>query len=320
MKRSFLLLLTAAALLTLGAPAVHAAGPDESVMPGESVDCRAVFAAFGESGYVIRSFFSEGVELESVTALRCDGEAVNASYYTTLARSAAGRRSFEIHLAPDWNFAGRRRLEVEYTVRLNEKAAVNGSENRCAVLLVASDGTPVSEAETFLRTGSFSCYRAVAIPEAGRQANPLSGACFCLYRDREHTVRVAFSAQSGGVYTACAAESCTHTRHIYLLKTPENGTLCLRGLGEGTYYLREQRPPQGYAVTADSLEIVLDGEGRVTAGGVETPDGVVRLIEQGRAAPKTVRERDPLSFYEKGCRVLSAVLGTLVMARRRLFR
>ena len=163
-------------------------------------------------------------------------------------------------------------------------------------------------------------YRAVSIPEAVKQTNPLSGACFSLYRGRDREERMVFAAGRGGEYTACAGEDCRHSRHTCLLKTPENGTLRLRGLGAGTYYLQETRPPQGCAVSADMLEITVGENGEITVGGTLAADGVIRLVEQTGSEGKKETESDPLAFYEKGCRVLSAVLAALLMARRQLFR
>ena len=323
MKRLVCLFLAAAAVFAAALPVRAASAEAEkirSATPGERVDCRAVFRISGERGYVVRGRFSDGVDLQSVTALSQGGEPVNASFYTILERTEHNSRLFEIHLAPGWAERTETSLEIEYTVSLNDRAGLGERDNRCHIELTDADGTPVTDRETYVRTGAFACYRALAIPDSTKQANPVSGACFSLYRDREGTQRVAFAAGRGGVYTACTGENCRHTRHTCLIKTPENGTLQLRGLGAGTYYLQETRPPQGCTVTADRLEVVLGEDGSVTAGGVDMPEGVVRLIEQKKTETAKAAEDDPLAFYERGCRILSAALGALLMAHRRLFR
>ena len=336
MKRWFSFILLAAALSYLAAPSINAAGelPASnmvrrdagswaavcSAMPGERVDCRAVFYVRGDRGYIARGQFSDGVDLQRVTALRQNGEDINASYYTTIERLDAGKKHFEIHFAPGWSDAKEVCLEIEYAVSLNEQAGTGEQDNRCAVELAAADGSALSGEEAYLHTYAFACYRAMAIPDTIKQSNPLTGACFSLYRDKERTRRVAFAAGRGGVYTACTGENCDHSRHTFLLKTPENGTLRLRGLGAGIYYLQETRAPKGCGVSADSLEIVLSENGTVTAGGVDVPEGMIKLIEPLKAEPKKEEESDPLAFYEKGCKVLSTVMAALLMARKQLFR
>ncbi len=332
MKRLVALLAAAVltAFLSVGALAVSAdaensvrgAGgewlPVCGAMPGGELRCRAVFAVRGDKSYTARGVFSPGVDCLSVTALRQDGQDINGSYYTVLTRREGGTETFEIHFAA--GFAGEdAQLEIEYTVRLNDRAGTGAGENRCAVELIAADGAVLRGEEAAIDTGGFACFRAVAIPDSARQSNPLSGACLSLYRDRELTERIAFTKQDGAVYVACEAENCPHTRHVCLLKTPENGVVTLRGLPAGTYYLHEVRSPQGYAAAADRVEIVLGADGSVTADGAALPDGTVRIIGQSaRETVKKEKESDPLAFYTKGCRVLSSVMAALLLDRRRL--
>ena len=291
-----------------------------SATSGERIEGRAVFSARGDRGCVVRGSFSEGVELRSVTGLRQNGEPVNASYYTALERGDGADRRFEIHFAPGWASGGETELEIDYAVALNELAGTGERDNRCAVELSAPDGTPLASEEAFLRTFGFSFCRSVSIPDAVRPSNPVSGACFGLYLDPACTRRVTFAAGKNGVYTACTGEGCRHTRHTCLLKTPGSGTVRLCGLGAGTYYLQETRPPQGCAVTASALELVISEDGTIFAAGAIVPEGLLRLVERRAAERSQEAESDPLTFYEKGCRILSALLGALLMARRRLFR
>ena len=317
MKRWCICWLLAAALLRTAAPDVRAAVL--SAMPGERVECRAVFQVRGGGEYVARSRLSDGVELRDVAALRCDGERINASFYTTVERREAGEKQFEIHFAAGWAEAKEVDLEINYSVSLNDRAGTGELANRCAVELLTADGRPLCEEELFVSTGAFSLYRAVELPDSARRSNPLYGAGFSLYRDRERTRRMTFAESRSGEYTACAGDGCRHTRHTCLLKTPPNGTIRLQGLPAGTYYLQETRPPQGYGVTADALEIRIGEDGSVTSGGTRMPEGMIPLVERPRTEPKTERKKDPLAFYETGCKVLSTVLAALLMARRRLF-
>ena len=59
---------------------------------------------------------------------------------------------------------------------------------------------------------------------------------------------------------------------------------------------------------------------KMQIAGAIVPEGLLRLVERRAAERSQEAESDPLTFYEKGCRILSALLGALLMARRRLFR
>ena len=284
------------------------------VMPGQIVRCRAVFRAEG-NGCIIQSDFSPGVKFIELEALRCCGKDVNASLYTLLKGQFIPEGAFKIRFAADWTAQEDPELEIEYTVFLTENA---GEENRCGIVLTDRYGkTTTAAAELFV--SGFQIYRAVAIPETEKQSNPLRGACFSLYRDRELVNRVALFTSGDGVYTACAAENCEHQRHAYLMRTGERGVVEIRGLSEGTYFLLENRTPEGHKSMADGTEIVVSSEGNVTAGGVPLTDGVLCLVERPAEMKKDEEEKDPLTFYIYGSRVLSGLLSVMFLERKKLF-
>lgn len=284
-------------------------------MPGEVIRCRADLTLEGGREYTVRSAFSPGVEFAELTALRCGGKAVNASAYTVLTGRFIPRGAFELRLSSGFAEPGAAMLEIEYAVALTEAA---GERSTCG-LAVCGD-TPAQTADAVIYSRGFCLYRGVAIPDSGKQSNPLPGTCYCLYRDRELLKRVAFVAGENGAYTACAAERCAHRRHAYLLRTGENGTLHIRGLSEGTYYLLESRTPEGHVSMAEGTELRVDSRGGITAGGVPLTDGRLSLVEKPAGYTEAAEERDPLLFYIYGSRVLSALLAVMLAAHRYLFR
>ena len=186
-------------------------------------------------------------------------------------------------------------------------------------------GLEVSEMEKIpaaavITSCGFDLYRGVAVQGAEKQSNPLPGTCYCLYRDRELRERVAFIAGENGKFTVCAADCCGHTRHAYLLRTGENGTLHIQGLSQGRYYLLESRTPEGHGSLADGTEITVGEEGEIVAGGVPLTDGRLALVERLAGNEEKVAEKDPLAFYVYGSRVLSVLLTAMVAGRKFLFR
>ena len=163
------------------------------------------------------------------------------------------------------------------------------------------------------------------VKAADREAAAEFGLTLTDYLSREElAVRNGVPTAEGAIEAAMAATDVT------LCGTPclvigfgRIGKLLahrLRGLGAGIYYLQETRAPKGCGISADSLEIVLSENGTVTAGGVDVPEAMIKLIEPLKAEPKKEEESDPLAFYEKGCKVLSTVMAALLIARKQLFR
>ena len=287
-------------------------------MPGEEISCLAVFTARGGESCIARGKLSPGLEYVGTTALRQNGEPVNASYCTVVTRWLDSNSAFEIHFSPLFARDREVRLEIEYTVRLTTDAGP-GERSTAAVELVDSREGVTSGEAAVIQSFGFSLYRGVSIPDTENHSNPLPSVCFSLYGDQNGKTRIAFLENGNKEYCACTAADCGHTRHAYLLSTPENGVIQLRGLSEGTYYLREERTPQGYKSTADMLEITVSENGQVSAGGVPLLGQSLSLLEQSASAHTKTVVKDLMWFYEMGCKVLATALAVLLAMRRYLF-
>jgi len=291
--------------------------PYTSAIPGEIVACRSSVTLLGGQEYVLRGMLSAGLTFDSVIAVEQNGKAVNASYFTLLTRRLSSQAAFEVHLSASFADPVSTVVTVLYTVKLND-AAVTGEEgNAFGMEVVDAGGEERRGEDARLRTYAASVYRAVTIPDSEKQSNPLRAVCFSLFYDSALKNRVAFRDAGGGSYLACVADDCQHTRHDYLLNTPENGLVRLQGLSEGVYYLQETRTPSGYKTMANALEIVVGEDGSVAASGAPCAEGVLSLVEQRVTdSPKSKETSDMVSFYEKGCRVMAAAVAVLVLVKR----
>lgn len=283
--------------------------PCRDAMSGTTVVCRAVLPIAGGRETAVRGVFSPGLEFESLDDVRADGAAVNAAYYTALTRELPEGCGVEIRLAEGFAAREAEELEIRYTLAVTQTAGERGGASFSLELSDGSGGwTAYAPGE--VRSGSFTVFRGVSL--SGAPAEPLSGACFCLYYDAGMTRRVSFRRTEGNVYTACGAESCAHTRHENLLHTDASGQITVSGLPRGVYYLREICRWADHPALADGLEVCVAG----SAGAGET-DVPIRLeLTEQREDPKHEPD-DPLAFYVKGSRFLTAVLTVLLLGRRR---
>ena len=332
MSRLRKVLLTVLALLLLGTTRTLAfSGPPCAVnqvkdlgewtgetyaMPGETVECRTVFSLAGGREYVIRTRFSPGVRFEALRCLRAGGGPVNAAFFTLLTDGGEAA----IRLSSRFSPASATELEIGYAVCLGDKAVCLPEKNLCGLALYGPDGEEITGTDAGIGCCSLSVFRGVAVAESGKQSNPLPGACFSIYRDRELTDRAAFLEKGECEYLACAGKDCSHTRHAYLLRTRLDGMLRLEGLKPGIYYLQECRTPEGYAPMARGMELVISPEGEITAAGVTVENGILSLSEPTALSRAERETKDPLAFYAIGCRVFAWALALMLLERRRLFR
>lgn len=286
-----------------------------SAMPWETVLCRGAAELPGDGQQILRCHLTPGLEYVTVTSVKCNGEAVNASLYTIVTALLDDESAFALHLSAG---AGKRGdlLEIEYTLRLNDKAVAGGEGNWFWLSLSDENGLVRMGEEGKILTWTTEVYRGIRIPEAPGQSNPISGACLCLYTDPELSHRVAFTVRNHDLYLTCADAGCSHSRHTYVMRTPENGKFRLEGLRAGTYYLQETRPPDGLTAAAEVQEITVTEEGTVFSSGILCENGAVSVLYTPSAAEKIAGHRTLLDYYKAGSRILAAALAFLVATRR----
>lgn len=266
--------------------------PSRSAMPGEELHFRATLTLRTGESWTVRSVFSPGVEFLALTAVRADGESVNASYYTLVTGARSKESAFALHLSARFSARECVCLTVEWTARLGDGCVTGAEGNRVFLTAESENGQTAASGSAAVFAYGFSVFRGVRFAEA-----------------REP---VAFR-ENGGVYLACAL-GCGHTRHTYILRTAEDGYVRMAGLPAGTYYLQESRPPSGYGCAADMLRVTLTEDGALETDASEASGSTVLLLE---TAQESLPENKTLTFYRRGCGVMAMLFTTVLCGKRR---
>lgn len=283
---------------------------ERDIMPGEWLLCRSSISMPAGQGRVVKARASDGISLGSFRTLRLEGEEVNAALYTVVTARQERGCLFSVHIS-DRMQGGQ--LEIWYVVSVG--GDTRGSES-LFLELSTGDGDSLSAIPAVLHSRELTVFRGEAVSGPGDMGHPVSGACLSLYLDRELTHRVLFRETGENEYMACRGESCAHARHVPVFKTPSSGRIRLQGLPAGTYYLSETRPAEGQREKLPPLEIVIDGEGIIFAGGVECPDSTAALLHESAEEHRQEKGWTLLRLYKLGSRALAVLLTAAVALRR----
>ena len=199
--------------------------PSRSAMPGEELHFRVSLTLRTGESWTVRSVFSPGVEFLALTAVRADGESVNASYYTLVTGARSKESAFALHLAARFSARESVCLTVEWTARLGDGCVTGAEGNRVFLTAVSESGQTAASGSAAVFAYGFSVFRGVRFADARVADHPLPSACFRLYYDAAAREPVAFR-ENGDIYLACAL-GCGHTRHTYILRVTltEDGVL-----------------------------------------------------------------------------------------------
>lgn len=153
---------------------------------------------------------------------------------------------------------------VTYTAELNEGAVIGGSGNPNEVTVEYSnnpywDGTgePTTN-ETTKDTVVVFTFQGNGTKVDGANENVLGGAEFELYTSEAMNDESRIYVKSGeqdGIYITTKEE--TETKITSISKDENKGKFVIKGLEEGTYFLKETKAPDGYNLLKNPIKLVV---------------------------------------------------------------
>lgn len=211
------------------------------------------------------------------------------------------------------------KITVTYKATLNEKAVigVNGNPNKVK-LEYSNDPTNTGTGFTTEKEVKVYTWKLPAKKVDGN-GNALTGAEFSLYTDEQCTKAVnVVATESAGNYLVCTKDDSSDShKHITTLTTDNNGNLCINGLEQGTYYLKETKAPAGYNILDKAIKVVIGENGALTIDNAEKNADIVTVVNQsGTKLPETGGMGTTIFYVVGGVLVLAAAV--LLITRRRM--
>ncbi len=170
--------------------------------------------------------------------------------------------------------SGYEKIRVEYTAMLTGDAVLGGNGNVNNAYLDYSNNPYVS-ADWKEKTDSATVYTyGLDISKVDKEdgTTPLAGAEFELYASLDNatgeTGKISFVKEGDGVYRVATQDDAEADKTPTLVVGEGDtvkGKLTIRGLDEGTWYLKETKAPGGYNLLASPVEVEIvdaddDGE------------------------------------------------------------
>lgn len=191
--------------------------------------------------------------------------------------NSGGESSFTLTFAYD-KISSYKKIRVTYSAVLNGNAVLGTSGNVNNAYLDYSNNPYVAE-NWKDKTDSAVVYTYgidISKVDKGDHENFLAGAKFELYASENaaeggtEEEKIVFVKEPEGVYRrALAEETDTTTTLVVGENATLKGRLTVKGLAEGTWYLKETKAPGGYNLLASPVEVVIaDAEGGALDGQV----------------------------------------------------
>lgn len=191
--------------------------------------------------------------------------------------NSGGESSFTLTFAYD-KISSYKKIRVTYSAVLNGNAVLGTSGNVNNAYLDYSNNPYVAE-NWKDKTDSAAVYTYgidISKVDKADHGNFLAGAEFELYASEDaaeagtEEEKIVFVKEPEGVYRrALAEETDTTTTLVVGENATLKGRLTVKGLAEGTWYLKETKAPGGYNLLASPVEVVIaDAEGGALDGQV----------------------------------------------------
>ena len=257
--------------------------------------------------YVLHDKMSDGLTLDatSVKVYR-NGTVLTTGY--TLVTDAEDKCTFEIHFA-DGTLVANDVVKVTYSALLNEKAVIAGAGNPNETRLTYGDNAHTEWDKTTTYTYKFDLVKTKA------DNTLLTGAEFKLYDAKTGGNEIALVKEADGTYRV--ATGAEKNAEGFQSATIEAGSVTIKGLDSGTYYLEETKAPAGYNVLPERVEVKIEGANlnATMDGSTWTAGGVHVINSTGTELPSTGGMGTTI-FYVLGGVLMAGAFVLLVVRKR----
>ena len=291
-------------------------GEENDASIGDTVEFRTtIHAKAGAKGYILHDTMTAGLTLNQGSITVKVGDATLASPADYSVKFDNGDKcAFEITFTQTYldKITGDTDIVVTYSAILNDKAVISTDANLNQTKLNYGDEskseTEWDETKTY--TYKFDLVKTKA------DNTLLTGAEFKLYDAKTGGNEIALVKEADGTYRV--ATGAEKNAEGFQPATIEAGSVTIKGLDSGTYYLEETKAPAGYNVLPGRVEVKIEGANlNATVTDNTWTDGGVHVINQtGTELPSTGGIGTTI-FYVLGS-VLVVAAGVLLVTKKRM--
>lgn len=253
----------------------------------------------GAQDYVLHDKMDEGLTFNytvggtTTVTVKNETKNNNVSYdIETDAPTLGDECTFHIKFSDYTQFDATDNIVIEYSATVNEKAIdkTEGVKNDTWLAYGSGHETTHDDAKVF--TFNIPVYK---FYKDGSTNTGLAGVTFKLYKDAECTDTGVIKLTQQTDKTVYHYDKASSNDTI---KTETDGKFTVKGLAEGTYYLKEISTPNGFNLLKKPVEIVIGGDGKVqykekdstgayTSVGPTTENAVMIENKTGTLLPST---------------------------------
>lgn len=204
-------------------------------------------------------------------------------------------------------------ITITYTGTITTAALEYDEINNTAKLEFGDKGNPDSTPDKDVSTPLYS----FDLVKTDSENKLLNGAVFQLTDSEGNEISLVFDEANG--YYRPAVESDTADTIVNQVTTNDTNVLTFKGFGEGTYYLEEIMPPDGYNKLKDPVvvEVNRDNSATMNADGTVWTAGGVHVINlTGAELPNTGGIGTTLFYIVGGLLIVGAAV--LLVTKKRM--